>query len=94
MSDLRARQQLNRGYGDSFSRGLELALVPVVFGGIGWLADRAAGTSPGFTIGLIVFGFVGIFVKMWLGYDLQMRNEEAGAVWNRKPGAPDPEAKP
>jgi len=54
-----------------------------VFGGIGWLIDRSLGTSPLFTIGLVVFGFVGMFVKLWLGYDAAMKREEDGAVWNR-----------
>ncbi len=83
--DLRARQKMNRGYADSTSRGIELALVPVVFGGMGWLVDRLAGTSPIFTLGFIVFGFVGIFIKMWLGYDAEMKKEEEGAVWSRRP---------
>jgi F0F1-type ATP synthase assembly protein I len=82
-SDLQARRHLNRGYGESFSRGVELALVPVVFGGIGWLVDRAAGTAPWCLLGFAVFGTVGLIVKMWLGYDRDMRKEEAAAVWTR-----------
>ena len=82
-SDLQARRHLNRGFGESFSRGIELALVPVVFGGIGWLVDRAAGTAPWCLIGFAVFGTVGLIVKMWLGYDRDMRKEEAAAVWTR-----------
>lgn len=85
--DLRARQKTNRGYADSLSRGFELALVPVVFGGLGWLIDRLVGTTLVFTIGLIVFGFIGIFVKMWIAYDADMRREEEGAIWNRRPTA-------
>lgn len=77
------RKKLNRGYADSMARGFEIAAVPVVFGGIGWLIDRALGTSPLFTIGLIVFAFIGTFVKMWLRYDSDMQREESGAVWNR-----------
>ncbi len=81
--DLLARRQLNKGYADTLARGFEFAAVPVVFGGIGWLIDRSLGTSPLFSIGLVVFGFVGMFVKLWLGYDAAMKREEDGAVWNR-----------
>ena len=81
--DLRARRQLNKGYADTLARGFEFAAVPVVFGGIGWLVDGALGTAPMFTIGLVVFGFIGMFVKLWLGYDEAMKREEEGAVWNR-----------
>lgn len=77
------RQKLNRGYADSTARGIEIALVPVVFGGIGWLLDGAAGTSPTFTIGFAVFAIVGMFVKLWLRYDADMAVEEAKMPWNR-----------
>ena len=82
-SDLQARRHLNRGFGESFSRAVELALVPVVFGGVGWLVDRAAGTAPWFLVCFAVFGMAGIVAQLWLGYDHDMREEEAAAVWSR-----------
>lgn len=84
MSDLVARRQLNRGYNDGFARAVEIVATPVVFGFIGSLADRWLGTRPLLTIGLAVFAVVGIFVKLWLGYDRQMRDHESGAVWSRR----------
>jgi hypothetical protein len=33
-----------------------------------------------------VLGFAGITVKLFLGYDLEMKKHEEGAIWNRKPG--------
>lgn len=66
-------QSSDRGMG----RGFELAITPVFFGGIGWIVDRLAGTSPLFTLGLAIFGVGGIMLKMWLGYDRQMKAEEA-----------------
>lgn len=86
--DLRARQLTNRGFGDAMSRSFELALVPVVFGGLGWLVDRVLGTSPTFVIGLAVFGVIGTVVKFWIGYDLEMKRHEAEGVWNRSTDAP------
>lgn len=78
----------NRGYGEAMGRGLELALTLAVLSGIGWLIDRQAGTAPLFTAILSVVGFVGISVKLWIGYDLEMRRHDEGAIWNRGP-APD-----
>lgn len=77
----------NRGYGNAMGRGLELALTLAVMTGIGWLLDRAAGTAPLFIIVFSVIGFAGITVKLWLGYDLEMRKHEDGAIWNRGKGS-------
>ncbi len=86
------RQKLNRGYADSTARGLEIAAVPLVFGGIGWLIDRALGTSPAFTHALAIFAMIGTFVKLWLGYDAAMKREEEGAIWNRPASGPHGDA--
>jgi len=81
------RQKLNRGYADGFSGAVEIALVPVVFGGLGWLVDRAAGTAPVFLLAFVVFAFVGVGAKLWLRYDKDMAKEEADKIWNRGPAA-------
>lgn len=75
---------MNRGFGDAMGRGLELCLTLVVFGAIGWGIDRLAGTSPLFTLVFSAVGFAGISVKLWLGYDLEMRKHETSGVWNRQ----------
>ncbi len=75
--DLRAKQELHSGFGSAYARGWELALTPVVFGGIGWLVDRAVGTSLVFTIAFVLFSFAGVFVKVWIGYDADMRRQES-----------------
>lgn len=72
MFDLRARQDLNRGFSDALGRGVDLALTPVVFGFIGWIIDRLAGTSPLFTIVVGALGVAGTALKIKLGYDKQM----------------------
>jgi hypothetical protein len=81
--DLRAKQQLNRGYSDGMARGIELALTPLVFGAIGWLLDGWLGTGHVLAIALGIFGVVGISVKLKLGYDQQMLEAEAGKPWTR-----------
>ncbi len=72
MFDLRTRQDLNRGFSEAFGRGIDLALTPVVFGLIGWLIDRVAGTSPVFTIVVAAIGIAGTVLKIKLGYDKDM----------------------
>jgi hypothetical protein len=81
--DLRAKQQLNRGYSDGMARGMEIVLTPLVFGAIGWLLDSWLGTGHVLAIALGTFGVIGIFTKLKLGYDRQMAEAEAGKPWNR-----------
>lgn len=82
MFDLAARQKLNRGYSDGLSRALEIVVTPLLLGFTGHLIDSWLGTAPAFTLGLGIFGVVGIATKLWLGYDREMRKHEA-----RLPGA-------
>ena len=74
----------NAGYGTAMGRGLELAITLLVMVGIGLLADHIFGTSPVFVVVFSILGFAGITVKLFLGYDLEMRKHEEGAIWNRK----------
>lgn len=62
---------------DNIGRGMELALVTLVFLGIGYALDRWLGTKPVFMVGLVIFSMVGLFVKMWFGYDAKMKLLEA-----------------
>jgi F0F1-type ATP synthase assembly protein I len=84
------RRALNKGFGDGMSRSVELALTPVIFGGLGWLIDRWLGTFPMVLLVFVVFAFAGMFVRMWIGYDNEMRRHENKLAWNRnqqpKPG--------
>ena len=74
----------SRGYSTAMGRGFELAITLAVMVGLGLLADRIFGTAPLFVIVFSVLGFAGITVKLYLGYDLEMKKHEAGAIWNRK----------
>jgi hypothetical protein len=62
---------------DNVGRGIEFVVGLVVFLGLGYLLDRWLGTKPVFMIVFFVFAVVGNFVKMWLGYDVKMRQHEA-----------------
>lgn len=71
--------QKSRGNGADagLGQGMEMAITLVVFFGLGWLIDRAAGTQPAFMIGLTVFAMVGQSVRMWVEYDARMKRLEA-----------------
>lgn len=73
----------HRGFGNAMGRGFELAMTLLVMVGLGLGADAVFDTRPLFVIVFSVLGFAGISVKLWLGYDQEMRREEEGAIWNR-----------
>jgi len=61
---------------DNLGRGMDMALVTLVFLGIGYVLDRSFDTKPVFMIGLVVFAVIGQFVKMWYAYDATMQRLE------------------
>ena len=65
------------------ARGMEIVLTPLVFGALGWLLDGWLSTGHALALTFGVFGVVGTFVKMKLGYDKQMTSAEAGKPWTR-----------
>jgi len=73
----------NAGYGTAMGRGLELAITLLVMVGIGFGLDHLFGTAPVFAIVFAVLGFAGTTVKLFLGYDREMKKHEDGAIWNR-----------
>lgn len=82
--DLRARQEVNRGFSDALVRSVEIVLTPIVFGLMGGGIDRVAGTSPAFTAILAAFGVIGVAVKMKLGYDREMAAHDGVATAPRQ----------
>lgn len=81
--DLRAKQQLNRGYSDGLARGMEVVLTPLVMGAFGLLLDGWLGTRPVLAVAFGLTGAAGIFVKLKTGYDREMVRVEAGKPWAR-----------
>jgi len=63
--------------GKTLGRGMDFALVILVFLGIGFGLDRWLGTRPLFMIGLVVFSVVGQFIKMYYEYTAEMEQHEA-----------------
>ncbi len=58
-------------------KGIDVALVTLVFLGVGYMLDRWLGTKPVFTIALVVLALVGEFVRFWYDYDARMKVLEA-----------------
>ena len=69
--------------GSSPAKGMEFALVLVLFFGLGWLLDRALGTSPWCSLALLTLGVVGQFARVWYAYDEEMRAHERRLFANR-----------
>ena len=88
------KRAMNQGFGDGMSRAFELVVTPMVFGAIGFVVDQLAGTTPVFTAVLAIFGVIGTFVRLWYGYDQEMRSHEAAGRWARRDAADDPAEPP
>jgi F0F1-type ATP synthase assembly protein I len=61
----------------TLGKGMDFALVVLVFLGIGYVVDRVLGTRPWFMIGLVIFSVVGQFIKMYYDYTATMEAHEA-----------------
>ena len=72
------KRAMANGFGNAMGTATELALLPGVFGFLGWLLDRWLGTEPLFLAGFVVFAFAGMLVRSWIGYDKAMREQERG----------------
>lgn len=78
------RRKLYSGYADSMTRAFELVVAPLVFGLLGFGLDRVFDTTPIFTIIAVVVSFAGTGIKLWYGYDLEMRKHDEGAAWTSR----------
>jgi F0F1-type ATP synthase assembly protein I len=62
---------------DKIGKGIDMALVTLVFLGVGYALDRWLDTKPWFMIALVVLALVGEFVRFWYDYDARMKVLEA-----------------
>jgi F0F1-type ATP synthase assembly protein I len=88
VDELKARQQLYIGFGNTLTRAFELAVTPLLFGGAGYLLDRWLGILPVLTIIFTLLCLVGLGARMYYGYEADMQAQEANAPWARRHGAP------
>ena len=80
------------GFGDGLARAFELAFTPTIFGAIGYGLDSLFGIRPVLTIALGLFAICGMFVRLWYGYDLEMRKHETSGPFTRPTQATVPAA--
>jgi F0F1-type ATP synthase assembly protein I len=71
---------------DNIGRGMEFAILVVMFLGIGYVLDRIFGTKPVFMIALVVVALIGQFASMWYTYDARMKQHEAERLANTRKG--------
>ena len=89
------KRESYNGFGEGLARAFEFAVTPAIFGAIGYFLDGRIGIRPVLTIVFVIFALVGMFVRMWFGYDQEMKVHEAKGAWNRpKPGAAPPAPAP
>jgi len=81
--DLKDRQHLYNGFGNGLARAIEMVVTPLLFGFIGHFVDVWLGTNPAFTILLVLFALAGMGVKMYYGYETEMKAHEAAGPWAR-----------
>ena len=65
--------RINKGTDDRLGKSIDVALVTLVFLGVGYGLDRWLGTKPIFMIGFVVLALVGEFVRFWYDYDARMK---------------------
>ncbi|MDQ3756951.1 MAG: AtpZ/AtpI family protein [Actinomycetota bacterium] len=80
---MRDKRDLYNGFGNGLSRAFEFAVTPVVFGGLGYALDRRLDLVPVVTIVATLLALAGMFVRMWYGYDAEMKAHEAHGPWGR-----------
>jgi len=86
VDDLKGRQELYQGFGDTMVRGIEFAVTLVVFSGVGYIIDRVLGLVPVFTIALFVFAVMGLAVRSYYAYEAKMQVIDSASPWARKTG--------
>ncbi len=59
----------------------ELVLSPLLLGLIGYLLDRAVGTTPVLTVLCVVLALAGAAIKIYYGYGREMAAHDEGKPW-------------
>ncbi len=72
---------------DSVVQGMEAAFALVLFLGLGVLIDRWLGTTPVFTIGMMLVGAVGVFLRFKYAYIARMDRLDADRRGSSRPGS-------
>ena len=82
-----ASTRLDKGTDDRLGKSIDVALVTLVFLGVGYLLDRWLGTKPIFMIAFVVLALIGEFVRFWYDYDARMKVLEAQRAASARSGS-------
>ncbi len=77
------RRHLNKGFGASLNNAFEIAMIPLLFAGVGWVIDAVLGTGPVFLAILAVLGLTGTVAKLYYGYNREMVEMEQTGPWRQ-----------
>ena len=80
--------ELYRNFGDGFTRAVELAITPVIFGALGYGLDRWLGTRPVFLTIFFLLSITGMLLRTWYGYAYRMQRLDDAAPWGKPATAP------
>ena len=72
-------QSMNRSHGS-----FELVVSPLIFALIGYGLDRWIGTTPWLTVIFAIIGLAGAVVKIYYGYEVEMRQHESEGPWAKR----------
>jgi F0F1-type ATP synthase assembly protein I len=72
------------GFSNALSHAFELAGTTVIFVLIGLWIDGRVGTKPLFTVILGLFAVVGLGVRAYFRYQIQIARDEEGKPWLHK----------
>jgi F0F1-type ATP synthase assembly protein I len=87
-----SKGDLYRNFGDGFTRAVELAITPVIFGALGYGLDKWLGTMPIFLTVFFLLAIVGMLLRTWYGYAYRMQALEQAQPWSTKAPAEPAEA--
>lgn len=79
--DLRARRELNRGFGDTLARAFEFAVTPLLFGLLGHWVDLRLHTTPLLLLVFAGLAVAGMFVKLYYAYANAMDEQQKDRPW-------------
>ena len=85
-------QDLYRSFGDSFTRAVEMAVTPVLFGAMGYGLDRWLDTRPILMTIFFLVAIIGMLLRTWYGYTYRMQALEQAQPWSSKAPAEPAEA--
>jgi F0F1-type ATP synthase assembly protein I len=88
VDDLQGRQELYNGFGDTFTRGMEMVLTPILLAGMGYLLDWIFGLVPVLTVVFAIVGVIGVAMKEYYTYAAAMQAHEDNAPWAKRKATP------